>query len=150
MNLYNVETGEKAQTFEGRGKFSMCVAYVSPTFRNAVVGQEIVLQQVTAIMSDIFVGCMNGCYRVRTENMLPAELRHPQTLQRFSCLMWRRASCDLHTRVRKSIFASVVFEISWKCAHKCVFLQHLSFRSRHDSAIDRLLGRFYKADYRIG
>jgi len=32
LNQFSVESGEKVQTFEGRGKFSMCVAYVSLEF----------------------------------------------------------------------------------------------------------------------
>lgn len=103
INQYSVESGEKVQTFEGRGKFAMSVAYVSfrgqlrsrgsrqLSLRNA--GDWTLTYRSVALF-------LRSVFRALTENMLRAELRHRLIRPPSSCLTLPPASSATPSRVK--------------------------------------------------
>ncbi|KAF9195174.1 WD repeat-containing protein 61 [Haplosporangium sp. Z 767] len=62
VNQYSVETGEKVQTFEGRGKFSMCVAY-SPNGEYVACGTEASSDSATVLLFDVATGKLRSTFK---------------------------------------------------------------------------------------
>ncbi|KAF9997602.1 WD repeat-containing protein 61 [Entomortierella chlamydospora] len=62
VNQYSVETGEKVQTFEGRGKFSMCVAY-SPNGEYVACGTEASSDSATVLLFDVATGKLRNTFK---------------------------------------------------------------------------------------
>ncbi|KAI8345918.1 WD repeat-containing protein 61-like protein [Mortierella sp. GBAus27b] len=62
VNQYSVETGEKVQSFEGRGKFSMCVAY-SPNGEYLACGTEASSDSATVLLFDVATGKLRSTFK---------------------------------------------------------------------------------------
>lgn len=93
VNQYSVETGEKVQTFEGRDKFSMCVAYVS-----LIVSVVAWNEPCHSTLSLTFTFTIEN--RARTVSTLPVEPKRRLIQQRYFCLMLLLESSAPRSRVK--------------------------------------------------
>jgi len=62
LNQFSVESGEKVQTFEGRGKFAMCVAY-SPNGEYVACGTESSSDSATVLLFDVATGKLRSTFK---------------------------------------------------------------------------------------
>lgn len=103
INQYSVESGEKVQTFEGRGKFAMSVAYVSFQGQLRSTGARQLSVGNSGDQDSNLSECrlfICSVYRVLTESMLRAELRLLLIRPLSSCLTLPPASSATLSRVK--------------------------------------------------
>jgi hypothetical protein len=148
VNVYDVESGEKVQSLEGRGKFSMCVAYVRPVgfFFAFRLELRISTLSMDTLSNPDPLPSFAIDNRAPTENMLPVEPKHLPTPRQCCCSTLPPESSAQHLKVKTCHQRHCHQRALWEKVLSCglpIFTYYgvpfTSCRTCPDSAIDCFL-----------